>query len=153
MARQSFHIDGLSELEDALAELPKATGKNVLKRALTKAGEPIEEMAERLAPQLSGALKRSFTTGTKLSRRQKSQHEKESDVEVFVGPGSLAQAITQEFGTAHHGAKPFMRPAWDSNKSKAFDTIKEDIKTEIDKAVARLARKAARLAAKMKATG
>lgn len=151
MAKTTFKVEGLKELREALQELPKATGRNTVRRALTKAADPIESDAERAAPFLTGQLQRSMTIGTKLSRRQKSQHKKVSEVEIFVGPGSMPQAITQEFGTAHHRAQPFMRPAWDANKLNVLQTIKEILAAEIEKARARLARKAARLAAKTKA--
>src|SRR5262245_5389114 len=140
-------VEGLSELADALEELPKATGTNVQKRALLKASEPIFEMARRLAPVLSGALKRSIEPGTKLSRRQKMLLHKQSKVEVYVGAAALPHAHLQEFGTVHHPAHPFLRPAWDANKRRAFDMIKKELADEIEKARARLARKTARLAA------
>lgn len=150
MARQVIRVEGLRELERALAELPRKTGKNVLKRTLMKAGEPIEKDAAQRAPELVGTLKRSVTTSQKLTRRQKKAHTKESAVEVFVGAGGLPQAHLQEFGAAHHAPQPFLRPAFDSNKMRALETIKTDLAAEIEKARARLARKAARLAAKMK---
>lgn len=146
--RITVKVEGLKELQKAILELPKATGRNVVKRALTKAADPIENEAARLAPVLRGHLQRSVSIGTKLSRRQRSQHRKQSEVEIFVGPGAMPQAITQEFGAAHHSAQPFMRPAWDGNVAKALATIKEILGEEIEKARARLARKAARIAAK-----
>jgi HK97 gp10 family phage protein len=149
--RGSFRIEGLRETERALRELPKATAKGVLKRVLLKASNPLVADWTRRAPVLRGFLQRSIGAGTKLSRRQKGKHRKESSVEVFVGAGSLPQAITQEFGTAHHAAKPAGRPAWDANKRTMLASMKSDLKAEIEKARARLARKAARLAAKMKA--
>ncbi len=145
MAKQTFRIEGLSELKEALTELPKATGTNTQKRALTKAGELIEATAESLAPVFKGGLKKSITVGTKLSGRQKSQHKKESKVEVFVGPGSMTRAITQEFGTYFHRPHPFMRPAWEQQKMNALESIKDLLAEEIEKARARLARKAAKL--------
>jgi HK97 gp10 family phage protein len=148
VAKTTFRIEGLAELKDALEELPKATGTNVLKRALTKAAEPLEADAERTAPVGIGTLQRSIKVSGKLSRRQKSQHKKESKVELFIGPAPLVQAITQEFGTVDHGPKPFMRPAWDGNKLKALGTIKDILAAEIEKARQRLARKAAKLLAK-----
>lgn len=150
MVKQTFKIEGLKELGEALQELPKATGTNVLKRALTEAADPIEQDAASRAPELRGHLKRSVTTGTKLSRRQKSQHKKESKVEIFVGPGALPQAVWQEFGTAHHPAQPFLRPAWDANGKGALMSIKDALAEQIEKARQRLARKAERLAAQMK---
>lgn len=147
MARQTFKVEGLRELEMALRGLPAATAKNVLQRALIKAGAPVAEAASRNARALSGKLQRSFGVSQKLSRRQKSQHKKESTVEVFAGPGALTQAITEEFGTAHSAPNPTLRPSWDSNKMGVLKSIKDDLAEEIDKAASRLARKAAKLAA------
>lgn len=142
------HVDGLSELKDALHELPKATAKNVMKRVLVKRGQPIAQHASSLARQKTGALKISFKVGTKLSRRQKAAHSKEGpdEVEVFIGPSPLVQAITEEFGTSKQAAHPMLRPAWDSGKLAVLEGIGKDIWEEIEKAAARLARKAARRA-------
>lgn len=148
MAR-TFKIEGLRELEDALKELPRATGKNTLMRALIKAGGPVAADAASAARRLSGKLQRSFGVSQKLSRRQKSQHRKESTVEVFAGPGALAQAITEEFGTAHSGPHPTLRPSWDANRMKVLESIRDDLAAEIEKARARLARKAAKQLALM----
>ena len=146
-------VTGLKQLDKALGQLPKSTGKNVLRVALRKGGAPIERAAERKAPKRSGQLEASIATSTKLSRRQSREHRKKtkSTVEVFVGAGALPQAITQEFGARHHAAQPFMRPAWDENKMKSLGIIRREIKTGIDKATKRLERKAAREAAKIKA--
>ena len=60
----SMHVEGLAELETALKELPKATGKNVIRRALVAAGQPIVDMAVQLAPvgpPRPGELKNSIT--------------------------------------------------------------------------------------------
>jgi HK97 gp10 family phage protein len=151
MARVSFKIEGLSDLDDALTELPKATARNVLVRVLKKEAEPIRAAGERYAPRLTGKLAVSYTVSTVLSSRQRSMNRKESDVEVYVGPAPLAQATQTEFGNAHQAPHPHLRPAWDQNVNKILDNITKDLSDEIDKAVARLARKAQRLAAQMKA--
>ncbi|RVI41050.1 HK97 gp10 family phage protein, partial [Sinorhizobium medicae] len=52
------------------------------------------------------------------------------------------------FGTSRHGPQPFARPAWDAGKNQVLDTIKDELAVQITKAAQRLARKAARLAAK-----
>ena len=142
----TFKIEGLSETLDALAELPKATSKNVLKRALMKAGKPIADDARSRAHKLTGALQRSYGVSDKLSNRQRGEHQKQSEVEVFAGPGALVQAITEEFGTAHNPAHPTMRPAWDKHKQTALDSIVADLWDEIEKAAQRQARKSARAA-------
>src|SRR5688572_30736260 len=123
------HVDGLSELQVALRELPDATAKNVLRRVARTALEPIAARARALAPVDDGTLRESITVGTRLSRRQRSQHQKESpdDVEMFAGAGPLPQAHMQEFGTQHSPPQPFMRPAWDSGKEDLLETIKNEL--------------------------
>lgn len=154
MARETFKIEGLRELEEALTELPKATGRNVLKRALVKAGKPIETNAAALAPRgATGKLQMSVTTGTKLSRRQRKLHRKESPVEVFVGPGPHAKSVQQEFGNRNHGPQPYMRPSFDANVRRSLEIVKTELGNEIEKARKRLARKAEREASRMGGSG
>lgn len=151
MARQKFHIEGLAECEKALREFPKAvTVKAVLRRFLIEVAQPFIATAERLAPKLTGTLQASIDTGTKLTKRQKSQHHKQSAVEIFAGAGGLAQATQQEFGNANHGPQPFMRPAWDQHGKGMLDGMAAKLRTEIEKTRARIAKRAERRAAKMK---
>ncbi len=166
--RTTVRVDGLRELLANLEEFPKATQRNVLKRALMAGGEAIEAEAERRAPVRTGTLRTSHTTGTKLTRRQKAVHRRWAGqvpaertaqgwrsqpikaVYVFVGPASLAQAIVQEFGSADQPPQPFMRPAWDGQKNAALAIVVDSLRREIAEASQRLARKAAREAAKLK---
>jgi HK97 gp10 family phage protein len=142
-------IEGLAELDEALKELPKATSRNVLLRTLKEQGKLIADAGESLAPRRTGWLAESYQVSTKLTRRQKTA--KGSDVEVYVGPGASSRSIVTEFGSAHQAAHPHLRPAWDSNKKRVLNGIRDSLAKEIEKARARLARKAERLAAKMKA--
>lgn len=142
--RVSVKVEGLSELIAGLEELTKATATNVQKRALKEAAAPIEADAKLKAPRLTGLLQRSIDIGSKLSPRQRSS-PKLSKVEVYVGPPSMERGIVAEFGSVKQSPKPFMRPAWDANKTKALATIKDNLKTEIDKAAQRAARKAAKI--------
>lgn len=148
--RTIVRIEGLSDLDKALSELPKATARNVLLRTLKRAGSFIAQAGEALAPRLTGKLAESYTVSTKLSRRQKKVNTKESAVEVYVGPTPHPKSIQTEFGNAHQAPEPHLRPAWDANNAKSLDAIVNDLSTEIEKARARLARKAEREAAKMK---
>ena len=153
MAREAVKIEGLRELEAALADLPKATGKNVLKRVLLNRGQPIADAMRSMAPDdpATGGndLRSSIAVGTKLSSRQAGLHRKmfkddKAAVEVFVGAGPLPQAHLQEFGTVHHGPQPFARPAWDEGQSAVLDGIAADLWAEIEKAAKRLAKKRAK---------
>ena len=145
--RTTVKVDGFRELEAALAELPKATGKNVLKRVLLSAAEPIEGDAAANAPHLSGKLARDVKTGTRLTRRQSSMNRKlgKSAVEIHVGVSDPA-GVQTEFGNEHQAAEPWLRPAWDANADGALETIKSDLGDEIDKAARRVAKRAAKKA-------
>jgi len=163
MAKQ-FKVEGLKELEVALRELPKATGKNVLRRTLKSAAQPFDASWRAKAgdnPKTEGRdLKASGGVSNKLNPRQKSLHKKmfrddKAAVEMFAGPGPRTSAITEEFGTDERfhddGASvgsvdphPFVRPAWDETKMQVLDAVKDSLASEIEKAALRLARKAER---------
>ena len=169
-------IEGLMELEAALKELPKATGKNTIRRALTRAAEPFVTTAKALAPVRTGHLQSGITqskvtfssgeAGKKAfaealaagsSRKEAGAAAHSANAEaggnvtsgiVAVGPWRHPQAIFMEFGTSHNAPQPFLRPSWEENKTGAVDTIREELWSEIKKAADRLARKAIRNAIK-----
>lgn len=154
---QRVRVEGLRELEAALRELPRATGKGALRRVLKKRAEPIAAEMRAKAPDdpATGGndLRSSIGVSTKLSRRQATLHRKmfrndKAAVEMFVGAGPLPQAHLQEFGSSIHGPQPFARPAWDNNKTAILEGLKDDLWAEIKKSADRHARKLARLAAK-----
>jgi HK97 gp10 family phage protein len=149
--RVTFKVEGLKECEEALKALPLATSKNVLRRALTHAAEPVVKSAQQRVEKRTRRLEQSITVGTKLTRRQrKAAAETKTGVEVYVGAGPLPHAHMLEFGTAHQAPEPFLRPAVDANGKLIIETFRDDVRAEIAKAVQRLERKAARIAAKMK---
>lgn len=179
--RTTLRVEGLRELDLALAELPAATGKNCLRRALTSAALPIVVAAKIFSPFRTGNLRRSigvskikFTSGAAgkaafaeamaggATRQEASAAAAAANAGAadkgitsavaVIGPGRSRYAGMQEFGSVKNAPHPYMRPAWDGNQTNALELIKAELKTEIDKAVARLARKAARDAAKLKQT-
>lgn len=148
-------LEGLRELDAALGELGKATGRNVMRRVAMARLQPMAEEARRLAPVEDTDLRDSIAVSTKLAgyaRRLNSRSR--SEAEAYMGPAGAdgkkapPQGSLQEFGTKNHPPQPFMRPAWDSGKTELLTGIREDLWAEIEKAAARQARKAARLAAK-----
>lgn len=142
----TIRVDGLRELEAALSELPKSTGKAVLRRTAIKALEPFDKAWRAKAPRLTGALEESGGVGTKLTKRQARLNRKREDkasVEVYAGPNDPS-AIQDEFGNEHQAAQPFARPAWDGTKEEALEIVKSELGTQIEKAAQRLARKNAR---------
>jgi hypothetical protein len=148
MAKTRTRVEGLREVKDALEELPKATSRNVQLRVLKKWAEPIKSDGEARAPKLTGKSALTYAVSTKLSRRQRRLHPKESPVEVYVGPSPNPSLLQQEFGNKNHGPQPHLRPAWDGNKDRSFSGITQDFWDEIKKAADRLAKKAAKAARK-----
>lgn len=138
---------GGKELEAALKELAtRATRKNAAKRALRKAAEPIRQEWESLVPVDQGDLKKSIKVGEAI----KAFRTTGDTVTQFVGVDESQDrrlhiyAEVIEFGNANHPAQPAGRPAWESKKGEALDLIAGELRTEIDKAAARAARKAAK---------
>lgn len=168
----TMRVEGLRELDKALAELPKSAAKATLRRVLKKAGKPIAIKAASLAPvdtanlalsidyatrkphdheggrQAFGRVMRAGGSRDQAIAASRAASANNAFAEAFVGPGRHPQAIMQEFGTVHHGPQPFMRPAWDATKGKALQIIIAELAGEIRKAATRLARKKARAAAK-----
>ncbi|MFN7177116.1 MAG: hypothetical protein ACK4MX_09530 [Thermaurantiacus sp.] len=151
--KTSMRVEGLQDLDAALADLPQSTAKGVVRRTLIKAGQPIVEDYANNVRRRSGTLAESAGVSTKLSRRQRRLHRKmfaddRAAVEVFAGAGPLSQAITEEFGTVNQEPQGQMRAAWDRNKQKALQIVQTETWSEISKTAARLARRRARQAAK-----
>lgn len=154
MARTTVHVSGLRQIDEALGKLGKATGRNVLRRvAVTRLG-PMAEDARRMAPpDWNGDLRESIAVSTKLAGyARRLNRRSKSEAEAYMGPGggggakAPPQGSLQEFGTQFHPPQPYLRPAWDSGKEALLDGIQEDLWSEISKAAARQAKKAAKLA-------
>jgi HK97 gp10 family phage protein len=151
MWRQSMKvgIEGLPELLKTLEELPKSTQKSTLQRVLKKAGQPILESIERgaSAHRDSGRMVESFSISTRLNpaNQKSATREGKNFAEVYVGTRRGSAAILVEWGTVNMTAKPFIRPAWDSNKERALGIIRSEIWSEVSKSAARNAKKLAKL--------
>lgn len=168
--RNAVRVEGLKELEHALRELPKATARNTLKGVLKKRAEPIAAAARSLVRVKSGRLRDSIVVSPKISnatgkaefaaalRAGKGKAAAVSALrdarraaggssyfaEMHVGPGPLPHAHLNEFGSSKMSPKPFMRPAWDSNKGAVLDGIKADLWAAIGKAAARYRKRLAK---------
>lgn len=141
-----FQVTGFKELDAALAELPKATERSVLRRVAKKALEPMLERAKELVPVDEGNLRDSLVIGTRLTSRARraDKQEPREGVRLFMGTANR-NGVPREFGSVRSPAQPYMRPAWDGEKIAAFKTILTDLGDEVEKAAKRAARKKARL--------
>ena len=146
----TVRLEGFRELERALNELPKSTGKNVLRRVSKGALQPMAEKARGLAPKDKGDLAASIQVSERRTRRvaRINRFDKNTGIQMAMGPvsgkGVLNYATFAEFGTIDTPATPFMRPSWDGGKDNALDYVKANLGSEIEKAAKRLAKKAAR---------
>lgn len=154
-----FDVPGLADLDRALGELPKATARNTLRRTGLAALQPFVDKVRELAPvdadpssspkRPPGTLRDSYIAGTKLNKSQAktAKREGKSFAEVYAGTNDPA-GIQTEFGNAHQSPQPHARPAWDGTQQRVLTLIEEGLGSEIEKAAARLAKKAARAAGK-----
>lgn len=153
--RSLVRLHGFEDVGRTLREhLPKATGKNVLRRTAREALVPMRNAAEARAPRMFGHLVASIIIGTRVAgggprgvrARGTGQFRAPASagVSMHMGPGRHPQAITQEFGTFSQPAQPFMRPAWEAHHQEALRIIANNLWSNIQGAVARRARRAAR---------
>lgn len=143
-------ITGIRECEAALDEMPTATARNVLRRALSNAAKPVEATAKAHAPVNQGVLKADITTATQLTKRQRRKQPRHKATTVYVGVGGKRASVSHlpEYGTSHSAPQPYMRPAFDANAGRVIEAFKIELRSEIEKAKARARRKAARTLAK-----
>lgn len=149
--RMQVKLAGFKELERALAELPKATGKNVLRRVARGALEPMANAAAAKAPEDEGKLAFSIDVSEKRTRRAKTSFASRTGVQMAMGPASglatLQYAAFVEFGTVDTPAQPYMRPAWDAGAERALDYVKDNLGNEIARSAAKRAKKRAKAGA------
>ncbi len=138
-------IDGLKGILDAMAKLDDKVQKKAVHAALRAGAKPIQEAARRNAqaiddPRTAENIARQVKTRG-LSRT--SVRRMGADAGVGVGvlrPHGNRRGLTKdeylagwfvEEGTAHVAARPFMRPAAESNHEAALDAIVASLQQSI----------------------
>lgn len=150
----AFKFEGGKDLEAALMNLAtKATARNVGKRGLTTAAEPIAAKARLLAPKDEHDLESAIKVGKAIGAFQRDGNRGDY-IAVFVGIDESVDkrlhiyAAEQENGNPDRGmeAQPYMLPAWLSERQNAVKLIGPALWGEIVSTNERAARKAARRA-------
>lgn len=153
-------VTGLRELNKRLAALPaEIAGKRggPLLAALRKTAQPVRDDAKRRAPVRSGALQKAIIIARVRKRapgeeavevtiRFKARRYKDNRRNRRIGRvgetwrdyGVLYYARFMEFGTETQPAHPFIRPAWEANKSQLPHLLKVELSAAIAKAVAKM---------------
>lgn len=143
----SMKLEGFEDAGRALNDLPRATAKASVRRALKKVLTPVAQRGAALAPTDRGDLSESYAVSTRLTKRQRKVTVKESEVEMYAGPNDPG-AVQTEFGNEHQPAQPHLRPAWDSHRASILPDLADLLWTDITKTLARHARKLAKGRAK-----
>lgn len=132
----------MKECREALQTLSKAVQRNVGKRALRAPAEVIARAVKARAPvstrgnnPTKGSLRESVTVAA--SRAEKGRPT------VVVLAADVA-AVPNEFGTSKMAAQPFFRPAVDAAREQAGAVMADALRGEVDAAVARAAKRAAK---------
>lgn len=125
----SIKIQGANQLAARLRELPQAVSRKVQIEALTAGAELIRAEAARMAPRSAGPgphlADNIVTSAPSVAQLEKRGRFDEAVVEVGPSrkPSDHFYGFFQEFGTKHHGAQPFMRPAFDSQSGAALNRV------------------------------
>jgi len=155
-------ISGLEQLAHALENLPKVIAKRYLRRAMVAGVTPIKEDARARAPvlktpdnrRIEGALRdaiiiyRDRSPGTAaekyyvLVRKIKLNRAQKRIIRTLNRAGKSITVLGDafygryvEFGTKKMAAKPFMRPAFESQKENAVNQFAESLRTSLPDAV------------------
>ncbi|WP_404713193.1 hypothetical protein [Sphingomonas sp. MMS24-J13] len=143
-----FRIEGLSDVNAALANLPRGLGKAALVRVGKRRLQPMADAAKAKAPRQSGALQESIIVGTQQGSpgQRRKRFADKSAVEVYMGPTAdgYPQALPEEFGSPNNPPHGYMRGAWENGARALLDGIAADLGQEVDAAAKRYARKLAR---------
>lgn len=115
--------------EDVIRAM-KAMGEALTRETLVPIMEDkLQPMADDMrshARRRTGRLADSVTVSTELSPAQSASHDPIAPIEVFVGPGALPEAVSEEFGNFRQEPHPFIAPAFDSGVAAVMRGIAED---------------------------
>jgi HK97 gp10 family phage protein len=137
----SFEVRGFKDLYKLLDHLPEVAKTEAMEPLLVEALTPMRDTARYLAPDdpLTGPPW-NLPTSIEVSTRQRTGRSKSDralgkyDARAYMGPTKYGypQAMFQEFGTIKMVATPYMRPAYDADKTKALEIIKEGFAKRIE---------------------
>lgn len=124
--------------------------EGVLKRSITVSSEVVNNTGKGAYAKVmrEGGTKQDALKALRDARR--AAKDSASFAEVFVGPAVRPKSEPKnrvlEFGggRGNRAPQPFMRPAWDETQGSVLDGIKDALAAQIEKAVARAARRAAK---------
>lgn len=99
-----------------------------MRKALSKAMEPVKQSAISLAPINTGNLRQSIVKRTSIP---KAGNNFTAEARVSVTTDGW-YGMFHEFGTVKMPARPFMRPAIDNNYETALTIFRRELKESIE---------------------
>lgn len=122
MVKMKF--EGGAELAKTLEGLSARVSKRMLRESLEEAGEPMRKRMSQMAPREPGAPDLADNIVISTARVKQPKGSEAQAAAVAVGPERrFFYGFFQEFGTVHHGAQPFVRPAFDGGVSKVISDM------------------------------
>jgi HK97 gp10 family phage protein len=144
-AQPHITITGDRTVDRRLKQFGPKLAKKIFSKVIRKAAKPVLETARNAVPVDSGDLRRSL----KIRARKRSRRNKNTvGVQVVTGErffkGELFYGGFLEFGwrTGKRGSdkrtqvqpKPFLRPAYDQNKSTVRNIFQTAMKAQVEQA-------------------
>lgn len=135
-------VEGLRELGDRMKGLSEAMNNRIARAATAAGAVVIRDAAKQKVAVDTGNLKKNVI----VKRLPKGESPFTSEHIVTVRQGKLTKKQKAagledafygrfvEYGTAKMPARPYMRPAFDQNKEKAVQAIKDRITKRLAKA-------------------
>lgn len=135
-------VEGLADLQKRLLSLSEDMQGKIARAASAAGAVIIKNAAIRKAPMDTGNLKKNII----VKRLPKGEADYTSQHIVTVRKGKKTKKQREaglkdafyagfvEFGTVKMPAKPFLRPAYDENKEKAVQAMKDRLEARIKKA-------------------
>lgn len=123
---------GGPELAKTLAGLSTRLSRSVKREALLSVAEPMRASMARRAPRGPDAPHVADNIVVSGGRGGVDEFGDEKAVSVAIGPArGFPNGFWQEFGTVHHGAQPFVRPAFDAEAPKVVQALVPTIWREL----------------------
>ncbi|WP_392552921.1 HK97 gp10 family phage protein [Orbus wheelerorum] len=119
----SFDLSGLKVLKRDLKRLSKPEKNKVMRKGLKKGVDLLRDEVKKRTPVRKGILKKDIKSRSTARTG-----------EVYIKGGRLSEqkANWLEYGTSKMAPHPFIRPAFDTNQSKAENLCITGIITAID---------------------
>lgn len=151
MAEQFAKLVGFEDLKKKLALLPQQIGRNALRGAVNAGCTPMVEEARRnemrsnktgvlqaaiykkQIPELSSVTQQIFHIGWRKGKRYQAviKGKRTVNLDAYYG-------MYLEFGTSKMSARPFMRPAFETQKENTIEAVRVYLEKRIPEEIAKL---------------